>query len=117
MEFQLAKFNERFRDSKIGLLRLYGEALDYTNEQYFARFTEDIKLQYGKALQYTSNQLDAVARFIVTNDPNRQLRLGYSIVRRDGKLVRSVKEISVGEEVDIKLSSGSFLSEIKNISK
>ncbi len=40
------------------------------------------------------------------NDPVRQLSLGYSIARRDGKILKSVKGLRPGDAVDLQMTDG-----------
>ena len=47
-------------------------------------------------------------------DPNRVLSLGYAIVRAQGKVLSRVGDVSVGEELDIRLSDGSITAEVKS---
>lgn len=46
-------------------------------------------------------------------DPNRVLSLGYAIIRAQGKVLSKVSDVSVGEELDIRLSDGSVIVEVK----
>ena len=49
------------------------------------------------------------------NNPDRQLKLGYSILRSNGVIVKNIKNINVGDFLDITVSDGGFKSEVKNI--
>ena len=49
------------------------------------------------------------------NNPERQLKLGYSIAKINGKIIKSIKEIKIGQDLEIKVSDGVISSEIKNI--
>lgn len=48
-------------------------------------------------------------------DPKRLLRLGYSLITKDGVLLRSVKDARFGDSIHIQLSDGSIDAEVKNI--
>lgn len=48
-------------------------------------------------------------------DPKRQLKLGYSIVSAGDKIVKSVKQVREGDEIDVRVSDGKMKSKIKNI--
>jgi exodeoxyribonuclease VII large subunit len=50
--------------------------------------------------------------FFRGHDPLRLLALGYSLVSREGRLIRSVGELSPGDRVDIRLADGSHGAEI-----
>lgn len=49
------------------------------------------------------------------NDPHRQLSLGYSIARKDGRVIRVANETLPGQKINIELLNGSFDSEIIRI--
>lgn len=52
---------------------------------------------------------------ITNNDPKRQLRLGYSIVMKNGRILKTVSQIQKGDIVTVGLSEGVFDSEVKII--
>ena len=54
---------------------------------------------------------------MLTYNPERQLKLGYSIVRSGGVIVKTVSKLKIGQAVDVTLKDGEFRSEIKNIRK
>jgi exodeoxyribonuclease VII large subunit len=56
-----------------------------------------------------------VEKIITMNNPERQLKLGYSIAKINGKIIKSIKEIKIGQDLEIKVSDGVISSEIKNI--
>lgn len=51
-------------------------------------------------------------KLINFNNPERNLKLGYSIARRKGKVIRSVKEVEEGDNVDITLKDGDIISKV-----
>ena len=44
--------------------------------------------------------------------PLKTLTRGYSIMEKDGKVVKSVKDISAGDDVDIRLIDGTAKAKI-----
>jgi len=48
-------------------------------------------------------------------NPETQLKLGYSIARCEGRLIRSVRDTKIGEDVDIRVADGTIISKVKNI--
>lgn len=64
---------------------------------------------------YIYEQLVSAERVMKVNDPTRQLKLGYSIVRERGKVIKSIKGIAVGDTLTIQLSDGEASSEVKSI--
>jgi exodeoxyribonuclease VII large subunit len=55
------------------------------------------------------------AQAIKSNDPARQLALGYSIARKNGKVVRSTAGLSPGAALELTVSDGVIDSTITNI--
>lgn len=68
-----------------------------------------------KELENNSRMLDDMKKRLEIFDPARQLKLGYSIVYFSGKVVKTVKQVRVGEKIDIKVTDGSINSVVKNI--
>jgi len=68
----------------------------------------------------TKDKLDQLLKSqekqLFNNDPQRQLRLGYSIVRKNGRILKTVNQIQKGDIVSVGLSEGAFDSEVKIIS-
>jgi len=59
--------------------------------------------------------LERAEKIIFLNNPERQLKLGYSIASINGKIIRQTKDAAVGNMIDIKVSDGNIKSEIKKI--
>lgn len=56
-------------------------------------------------------------KLLATNNPERQLRLGYSIVRGHSGIVRNVAQVARGDEIVVRVQDGSFASEVTTITK
>ncbi len=54
---------------------------------------------------------------IHSNNPQRNLRLGYSILYKDGNIQKSVKNLSKGDDLEISLYDGRVLSQVKTTKK
>ena len=78
----------------------------------------DKSLSGFRFLLSTVNQkLIQAEKIISLNSPERQLRLGYSIARCNGKIVRRTGDTKVGEDMEVKVIDGIITSEVKNIKK
>lgn len=84
-------------------------------EEEMVRSAKYILSEQGRVVRQVGQTLTNVEQNIKTHDPARNLKLGYSLSYVNGKLLRSVKDLSVGEEAEIRLSDGSFTSEIKKV--
>lgn len=63
------------------------------------------------------DQLKAFGEQLRQYDPSRVLRLGYSLVRKSGSLIRGTTGIAIGDRIDIQLGQGSIESEVTKITK
>ncbi len=96
----MGRIDDRLRRVRLDLDTALASVIDHTAEG-IAHIKE--KLQ----------QAERVARI---NDPARQFKLGYSIVRGNGKVVRSVKGMSKGDALSVQFSDGIADTRIENIS-
>ena len=80
-------------------------------------FKKKIINEYEKNILLTKERVKHFENSLKIHNPERQLKLGYSITSFDGKIVRSVQQIKKGDLVDIKLANGEMISEVKKIKK
>jgi len=83
-----------------------------SNMQEFLRKSfsgfEALLLKVKQNLKQTEELMNA-------NNPERQLRLGYSISLCGGKVVKSVQDAKIGSDLDIKVSDGTIYTKINKI--
>ncbi len=97
-----------FRDFRNSLL----------NTKHGLRNTWSGLLNKLKSLLLVINQqLKSIEKTIESNNPERQLRLGYSIATIAGRIIRRTKDVKVGKEMNLKVIDGVIVSKIKNINK
>ncbi len=72
---------------------------------------------FESLLSKNYQHLEHINQIIHLNNPERQLNLGYSITRSNGKIIKSVRNAKIGEDVDIRVMDGIIVSKIKNINK
>lgn len=101
-------------------LRLFFQKIDHG----LAAARIDIKNNFGRScdsfasmLKFADQQLEYAQKTTILNDPERQLKLGYSIAVCKGKILRSVAAVEAGQELDLRLADGVIISEIKKIKK
>lgn len=83
------------------------EFLDNTNKNLLQVFDWHFK--------QTIQRIAMSSKTILDNNPEKNLALGYSIARCNGKIVRSVKALQIGEEIDLQLKDGFLKNKIINI--
>ena len=77
--------------------------------------TAVIKRSFRSFIKDRSDKISEIRRLVSTNDPKKQMKMGYSLVFREGRIVKSKKNLKTGEEIDVKLYDGDIVSEIKRI--
>ncbi|MGM0482370.1 MAG: exodeoxyribonuclease VII large subunit [Patescibacteria group bacterium] len=98
-----------------------------STEKYMARSIEEVKkellsnlpkrclVNFSSALNLSFSRMNDTHRYIQTNDPQKQMRLGYSISMKEGKVIKSKKGLKTGDEIDVRVYDGDITSEIKRI--
>jgi len=81
--------------------------LDHSSALLLNNFKKNLD-QLGDYLNTTEKRLSVI-------NPMRQLKLGYSITSIGGKIVKSVKQVKRGEEIDIQIFDGKIQSQVNNI--
>ena len=67
-----------------------------------------------------SNQLSLYKKFPSTHylsNPKNVLNKGYSIIYKDGKIVKNTKDISVSDELNVIISDGNIDVTVKGVNK
>jgi len=72
-------------------------------------------LGFRSLISTVNQKIEQAEKAVFLNNPERQLRLGYSIASCDGKIVRKTGDVKVGENIYIKVIDGKIISEVKNI--
>jgi exodeoxyribonuclease VII large subunit len=72
---------------------------------------------FKSLISAVNQKLEQAEKAVSLNNPERQLRLGYSIASCEGKIVRKTGDVKVGKEIYIKVIDGKIISEVKNINK
>lgn len=79
-------------------------------------FRESISVGFKNIALQTEKELNNYEKRIKQNSPERQLKLGYSIVTYKGKIIKSIKQVKEGDLLVSKFSDGKIKSEAKEIS-
>ncbi len=110
----LETYKEAKQKIRFALVSMRGE-LRKVRVDYFQKIPTQLLGNYGKGMEVFSHTLSTAERIILSNNPERQLRLGYSLAMREGKVVRSIRDIRVGEALNVKIWDGEVVSVIKKI--
>ncbi len=110
LEILLRPFRRLLSDQSESLVLLARQLSTTKDELVYARKT--ILDYYRQQLKYLQDALLATSRLLSQHDPNRQLRLGYSILTIGDQVIRSISEVKVGERFEARLSDGTLESEV-----
>lgn len=74
--------------------------------------------RFERLLKESAQRLTQFEAYLTSNDPERNLRLGYSIVlSSSGKVVKGPEDISIGEEVTFRIHRGEADAKVERIRK
>ncbi len=86
------------------------------NKETIIRDKKNLIYYFKKSLADAKNEVKRHANTIINNDPKKQLKLGYAIIRKKGdKIIKNTGDIKKGDIVENILSDGSFESKVENI--
>ena len=89
--------------------------------QEFKRIRADLDTAWSSVIDHTAKRIERIKERMAfaeqamrQNDPARQLKLGYSIVRKEGDIIRSIRGTKAGDILDIQVNDGTIRSKIEN---
>ena len=68
---------------------------------------------FGEGIAALREYLVRTERLIALASPTRNLKLGYSITLSGGKVVKSKKDVKIGDNLETRLSDGAVASIVK----
>lgn len=78
-----------------------------------ARFEEFLTVRLANAIRETAALLSESSRILALYNPLRQLDLGYSILSKKGKIVRSTTELPSGTHFEARLADGTLGAQVE----
>ncbi len=111
-------FSARERLEYVSLDRLYERFLNNTalRSETVGAYNERAKRAISALLQKGRSDLSASAEKLTAMNPLSVLARGYSITERGGCPVSSVNDLSINDDINIKLSDGAVVASVKSIS-
>ena len=88
-------------------IRNVTQNISFTRQKLIGNFTSN--------LTRCAQDIKNIFRLIMKNDPNRQLRLGYSIAISNGRVVKSVNQVEKNNKLINKVSDGEIISSVAEI--
>lgn len=108
--FQKNKVNSLFNKSKIKIEEIINnfKIIEYKVINILPGI---IKREIDKIKEKINN----IEKLIKYNDPERNLRLGYCIAKKNNKIIKSIKDVNIEEDIELMLHNGMINSKIKKI--
>lgn len=103
------------------IIRNAGDIIKSYFEGFFEKFRlaqESINrclMQIGFGLSQSKEKIESLARSLSAHDPARQLKLGYSIVRAKGKIIKSIGQVENGSGIEVQLQDGDIDAQVRNV--
>lgn len=107
---------ETFRRSEEALLLSFsrvGFSLS-DSQKNLNKIAKDLEKNFSNMVFYTKEKIHQIEKNIENFSPNRQLKRGYSIVKKGKKIVRSKKDVKEGESLEIAVLDGIIKSVVKS---
>ena len=70
------------------------------------QFSAEVRHLAERILQSEKQRLDGIANLVANFAPERIFRLGYAIARKEGKALKSVEDVGVGDGIEVALADG-----------
>ena len=105
---------KRLKYEKCMTRRVFKEPLQRINESYLNvdTQTKNIENKFKLKIMQKRSEFQNVVEKIDALSPLKTLSRGYSIMEKNGKIVKSKKELNIGDEVNIKLYEGTTKAKI-----
>jgi exodeoxyribonuclease VII large subunit len=68
--------------------------------------------RFLQSLKNIARVLDSTKSIFALYDPERQLRLGYSILTKNGRILRNIEDIAKGEHFEARIAGGTLEAEL-----
>ena len=104
----------KLRYEKCMMNRVFRNPLQNIQDKYvyIDRINKSMQLSISTKLQGSKTKMVELVTKLDSLSPLKTLTRGYSIMEKDGKVVKSVKDITAGDDVDIRLIDGTAKAKI-----
>jgi exodeoxyribonuclease VII large subunit len=112
---RMIEINRRIEGALIPVVRKMNFSISNIKDNIHGSIIKEIFDGFIRSKNKTEELLISYQKQLANNDPKRQLKLGYSIVMKNGRILKTTSQIQKGDIVNIGLNEGSFDSEVKII--
>ncbi|MCF7845264.1 MAG: exodeoxyribonuclease VII large subunit [Candidatus Pacebacteria bacterium] len=109
--------NEKYQRSEEKIKRALSVAISLVSFdiEKIKNNKEKILSSFKIVLKDKKEKIKTLEQAVLYNDPKKQLELGYAIIKKQGKVVKSVKDVKKGDALETVLCDGGVESEVKKI--
>ncbi len=79
--------------------------------------SKSILKYFAFKLNDVDNKIFNIKKIINSHNPERQLKLGYSITKHKKMLIKNIKDVKIGDDIEVQVFNGFIQSKVKNINK
>ena len=112
-QIEILKKELEKRENSYSIKNFFRE-LENKNQELVER-EERLKRAIQYQLNEIKNSLDRRVHKVITLNPLETLKRGYSVVTKDNKIIKSVKNIKIDDEIAIKVTDGIIKGRVKEI--
>jgi exodeoxyribonuclease VII large subunit len=110
-------YRQKRIEDKLRIFLLRVEQTISSEKKYVDNILKSILNNFSDSLNNIGYKIKNTEKIIASYDPERQLKLGYSIARHNGAIIKLAKDVKIGEAMDVQVSDGSIRSKVENIIK
>lgn len=78
---------------------------------------EQLRAMAERTLERERERLLSIEELVKAREPKNILRMGFALVRREGRAISSVEGAEMGETLTVELADGRIITEVKEIEK
>ncbi len=83
-----------------------------TENHQLQLITQQLSLLSRQVLKNNKVELENLTRLVKMSDPSLLLKRGFSISRKDGKIITSKQQLSIGDEIETEFVDGKITSQV-----
>ncbi len=91
--------------------------LTYQKKERVSSLKKNILYNFKNQIRQKRDELNLFLQIVKANDPQKQLNLGYAIIKKDDKIVKSIRELKKEETIETFFFDGTVSSKVKSIKK
>ena len=109
------KFNQAEESLKQSFISLGSRIAELG--RIFAEYPNIFLTNMNRGISQAKQKISSLENLLLAHNPERQLKLGYSIVSSGGSIIKNISQVKISQSVEVAVSDGSFESEVKKINK